>query len=1833
MKAGTSTPTTDAAWPFGAGEMARRVRELDWAATPLGPVERWPQSLRTAVDMVLAMPGPATLFWGPEGVQIYNDAYVAIARERHPSLLGRPIAEGWPDIAEAANERLRAAMRAGRALRLADHPVTLAGPDGASTTRFFDAHLSPVRDETGAVAGALQMLTEVTDRHRAQAAMRESEARRRLSTASWTQAVWETDADGRVVADSPSWRAYTGQTLEEWLGYGWLNAIHPDDRAYAERRWRDAVAARGSVDAEFRLRAPDGGWRWTNVRAAPVLDAGGMIEKWAGLNIDIDARKRAEAESRHRGEQLDTLVDQAPIGIYLVDADFRIAQVNGVAQPVFGDIPDLIGRDFGEVIHRLWEKPYADEVAALFRRTLETGEAYVTPERGELRADRGLVEYYSWRIERITLSDGRYGVVCYFDDVSEQVRARLAIAASEERQSFLLALGDSMRARSSATEKIEVAARQLGERLDASRVLFAEFDEARGVAEVFTGWSADGAAPFPTTLALADHDGPVMDDLRAGRTVRIDDIERVGDHPAYRAVAALGVQALLSVPLVVDGGLTVNLSVHQHEPRRWTDDEVALVQEVAERLWAEVVKARAEAALAASEARLLLALDATDLAVYEWDLVTDCITANERFSELVGVEEPLVGARVLEGAVHPDDRARVDAELAHAMGGESSGRYVFEHRLAPNDPDVQRWVLSHGQVYFAGPDGDRRPSRALGTLIEITDRKRAEAELRAREERQAFLLELSDILQRLTAPNDMKAAAMHMLGTHLGVSRVQYHEVDGGEYFDTDGIGFADGLPLLDGRHRIDQFGSFVAECLEAGRAFHSDDLLTDPRPTAEERNAFAGYGVRAAAAVPLLRGGKFVAVLAVHDVRPHAWTDLEIELVRETAERVWVAVEKVRTEAVTREDEERQAFLLMLSDRLRTEEDPRAVALTSVNLLAEHMRLDRACVAQVDKAGDRAEIGPEYRRADLAAVEGVITLSNFPEAWARVESATLVLSDAAADPSLADADKQGFAALSMGALMVASARKGADNPVWALLVASETPRRWTAAEVALVEDVAERTWAAVERARAEAALRESEDRQAFLLALSDTLGPLTEASDIAKVATHRLCERLDVDRVYYGRIEGDRLTVDLDCARGVPSIVGEYSMEPFGPEFGDAYHADAVIRVDDIERDPRLPEAGQAELRGRRIAAFIDVVVLEDERAVGLFAVQSAAPRRWTSSEIDLIREVAERARSAIRRARAEAALRESEERFRSFAEASEDVLWIVDAATRRLEYISPAYERIWGEPREAVMADLGQWAARLHPDDLPLPGEGIEALFAGRNYTAEYRVRRRDGGVRYVRDTGFPIFDASGRVRRVAGVAQDLTERRVAERALAESERRARTLMEGIPQLVWTSCDKGLWTWSSPQWREFTGQSQEESHGRGWLDAVHPDDREATLRAWDEALPHGRLDAEYRLRRAKDGTYVWHHTRSVPVHDEDGRIVEWLGTSTDIDEMRRVQDALRESEERFRRFGEASQDILWMRDAETLKWTYLTPAFEAIYGISREEALEGDNYRNWMDLIVPEDRERVTGEIEKVRRGEHVAFEYRIRRPSDGAVRWLRNTDFPIPDGAGGIALIGGIGHDVTDLRESEGRARLLLEELQHRVRNIMAMLRSVARRTGETTDTVEDYVQHFDGRLSAMARTQALLTRAVHATVDLENLVLDELTMQAAEPDRYAVTGPDVALSPKAAEVLGLAIHELATNAVKYGALRQPDGRVDVRWALLQGDGKPQLGLIWSEFGVRTDGEPSRQGFGTELITRRVPYELRGTGTMEFRPTGLVATIEFPLEDLPSILQTDDGKVGRS
>jgi two-component sensor histidine kinase len=176
----------------------------------------------------------------------------------------------------------------------------------------------------------------------------------------------------------------------------------------------------------------------------------------------------------------------------------------------------------------------------------------------------------------------------------------------------------------------------------------------------------------------------------------------------------------------------------------------------------------------------------------------------------------------------------------------------------------------------------------------------------------------------------------------------------------------------------------------------------------------------------------------------------------------------------------------------------------------------------------------------------------------------------------------------------------------------------------------------------------------------------------------------------------------------------------------------------------------------------------------------------------------------------------------------------------------------------------------------------------------------------------------------------------------------------------------------------------------------------------------------------------------------------------------------------------------------------------------------------------------------------------------------------------------------------------------------------VRSIARRTAETSDSIEDYAMHLDGRINAFARVQAAVTRDPTGGVDLAQIIGDELLSYAArEGEQARVSGPPIRLQPKAAETLGLAIHELVTNAVKHGAFSTPNGRIAVTWQVELDGEEPRLVFAWRESGLPKPAAPKRRGFA-DLLERTLAYELQAKTVQTFEPDGLRCTIELPLTE---------------
>ncbi len=688
----------------------------------------------------------------------------------------------------------------------------------------------------------------------------------------------------------------------------------------------------------------------------------------------------------------------------------------------------------------------------------------------------------------------------------------------------------------------------------------------------------------------------------------------------------------------------------------------------------------------------------------------------------------------------------------------------------------------------------------------------------------------------------------------------------------------------------------------------------------------------------------------------------------------------------------------------------------------------------------------------------------------------------------------------------------------------------------------------------AEAALRESEERQAFLLRLGDAMRAAEDADILIVIASRMLGERLDASRIVFAEIDAPAGIATIRpgwTASGAEQHPATLNLADFGGPLLDDLRAGRTVRYDDVGPPP-YARPDLAALAAIGIRAGLSVPLLVGGRFVVNLNVHQHAPRAWTDAEVTLVEEVAERIWAAVQRARAEAAVRASEERLAAELRGTE------------------------------LLRDL---AERLVPEE-------SSRTFYEEILSAAIAIVHADAGTVQVYDAATAsLFLLVSR-----GFAPNMTDH--FERVDAGSS---------------TACGIALTT-NARTVVDFDDETDEAA--RMHVEAGYHS-AQATPLLSREGAPLGMLNTHWSASGHRPST-------------QELRFLDLLARqAADLIEARQAREALRESEERLREFGEASQDILWIRDAETLQWQYLTPAFEAIYGLSRDEALTGDDYRNWQDLIVPEDRDHAVASIARVRDGEHVTFQFRVRRPSDGAIRWLRNTDFPIRDASGKIVLIGGIGHDLTQLKRAEERQATLLAELQHRVRNILAVTRSIISRSDDGERSTEEYVQHLQGRIAALARTQVLLTRAAGSDIDLDSLIRDELLAQVVSWDQVTIEGADVHLSPKVAEVLTLAIHELATNATKYGAFSKPDGRLDVRWHVEDRESQDWLVLDWTEHGVPiVDAAPRHRGFGAELISRRIPYELKGHGSLELKPGGVESHIEFPLVAGESILQTDAG-----
>jgi len=284
----------------------------------------------------------------------------------------------------------------------------------------------------------------------------------------------------------------------------------------------------------------------------------------------------------------------------------------------------------------------------------------------------------------------------------------------------------------------------------------------------------------------------------------------------------------------------------------------------------------------------------------------------------------------------------------------------------------------------------------------------------------------------------------------------------------------------------------------------------------------------------------------------------------------------------------------------------------------------------------------------------------------------------------------------------------------------------------------------------------------------------------------------------------------------------------------------------------------------------------------------------------------------------------------------------------------------------------------------------------------------------------------------------------------------------------------------------------------------------------------------------------------------------------------------------------------------------------FARIYGVDPSEAMHGAPVEDYVKAIHPDDVERVRLRIEEsVATGCDFSEEYRLVQ-SDGTIRWVLARGRCYHDVDGKPTRFPGAATDITERKEAEQRAKLLSEEINHRVSNLLTVVQAIVARTLDEAQSITVARETLLQRVAALGRAQAAITSRTGWRIDLRDLVTIAVAPHA-DGERFAITGEPFLLSSDQALGLSLALHELVTNAVKYGALSMPSGRVVIGWSMVSG---PRLALHWREEGGPPVTEPTKRGFGLEMIERVVAGELGASAVTTYAAPGISWTFLMPV-----------------
>lgn len=880
-------------WPPADGQMARRIRALDWSTTPLGPIEAWPQSLRTATEICLGSAFPGFIYWGPDCIRLYNDAAIPVLGRKHPEALGQPAREAGLDVWSTFGPLVERVRATGEPF-LAEEVKLVTDRGGAAEEVYFTLSYSALRDPAGAPMGVFAVAMETTARVVAERKLRESEERQTFLVAlndalrpladpteiqgeasrlvgehlGATRAAYgEVHGDDLIIARdyvTSGARSLVGRYRMADFGERLLPELHAGrslaipDIATSDRLSADERAAYAALGIAALLGVPvvkEGRFvanlsihsavptAWTTAEVA-------LVEEVVNRTWDAVERARAEAALRESEARFRAVWEATSDAMALSDPEGTVLAANPAYLELYGYSEDeVVGRGFNVIFPEEMRAVTRDQYRDVFDDPLAP-RSY----EASIRRKDGAERQVESRVDFVVEDGRRTRMISAIRDVTERHAAEAALRASEERLRRMVNIHGVGVLTFDATGRL----------LDANDAFLAT-----------TGYSRDLIRSGGITWRTMTPPEYVAESEAQMARMAVEG--RIGPYEKEYLCANGSRSWMLFAGAALGDGTIVEYCIDISSRKR------------------------VEMALRASEERYRTLFESIEEGYALCEVVYDedghavdlrAIDTNRAFAAVSGIAN--AAGRTTRELVPHADRGAVELALRVARTGEPAR---FETYLA----DVERWL----DVRITRV-GDQPMAPVAVVFADISQRKRSEEALRESAARQAFLVRLGDALRSVGDPVAIQETAARLLGEQIDADRVVYVEMADDERTAHVQVDYCrGGVTSVVGMYDMEDFGPRFLSRLREDEHIVIDDLDARVDLDAVERAAYTALQIRAFINVPLIKEGRFVAFLAIHQTTPRQWTSLDLSLVDEVAERTLATVELARAAVALRDSEE----------------------------------------------------------------------------------------------------------------------------------------------------------------------------------------------------------------------------------------------------------------------------------------------------------------------------------------------------------------------------------------------------------------------------------------------------------------------------------------------------------------------------------------------------------------------------------------------------------------------------------------------------------------------------------------------------------------------------------------------------------------------------------------------------------------------------------------------------------------------------------------------------------------------------------------------------------------